>query len=114
MGILYFQKYFPFPMRVIIALLLVLVASQAIQTAPAKRRLGFLPAWAKNALKGPAKAIIGTIIDCISQQVKSIGVAQLSKIPGVKLIGGKVVGGAIDKLTNSLKGAILGRRRCSV
>jgi len=68
----------------------------------ATRRLG-LPTWAKNGLKGCAKAVINTIIDCISQQVKSLGVAQLSKIPGVKMVANKLVGGAIDSLTAKIK-----------
>merc|ERR1712227_902900 len=66
-----------------------------------------IPAWAKNALKASANTIIGTIIDCISQQVKSLGVAQLSKIPGVKMVANKVVGGAIDKLTAKIKQVVL-------
>merc|ERR1712227_828551 len=66
-----------------------------------------IPAWAKNALKASANTIIGTIIDCISQQVKSMGVAQLSKIPGVKMVANKVVGGVIDKLTAKIKQVVL-------
>merc|ERR1711966_280442 len=100
MGNLYKTSNF-FSMRVIAALLLIFIATQAVSAAPVRKLA--IPAWAKNALKASANTIVGTIIDCISQQVKSLGVAQLSKIPGVKMIANKVVGGAIDKLTAKIK-----------
>merc|ERR1712146_692267 len=75
-------------------------------SAPAPRRLGKVPKWAKNALKGCANAVIGGIIDCIAAEIKTLGIAKFKSIPGLKMVANKLVGKGIDMLTKKLKGLI--------
>jgi hypothetical protein len=94
-------------MKVFVALLLVLSIASQIQTAKVEsRRLGKLPAWAKNALKGSSKFIINTVIDCISQELISKGTAVINKIPGLKAVGKKLVGAPIKALSNKIKSVV--------
>jgi len=67
-----------------------------------KRRLG-IPSWAKNALKGAAVTIVNTVIDCIADELKKRGLAFINKIPGLKMVGGKLAGKAFDTLEAKLK-----------
>lgn len=89
--------------------IVLLISSFAVAKVPAtkSRRLG-IPAWAKNAIKGAANAIIGTIIDCIAEEIKRLGTGFLNKIPGLKQVGGKLIGAGIDKLKNMLKAKVQG------
>jgi len=70
-----------------------------------KRRLG-IPSWAKNALKGAATTIVNTVIDCIADELKKRGMAFINKIPGLKMVAGKMAGAALGTLTSKLKDVI--------
>merc|ERR1711974_509936 len=91
-------------LKFVVLLLTISMVMSARVTAP--RRLGKLPSWAKNALKGCANAVIGTILDCIADEVKSLGIAKFKQIPGLKMVANKLVGKGIDMLVGKLKGLI--------
>jgi len=83
-------------------LILALSAIAYSSKVSTSRRLG-IPGWAKNALKGAATTIVGTVIDCVAQEIKARGLGFLAKIPGLKMVGAKLAGAAFDKLTGKLK-----------
>jgi len=83
-------------------LILALSAIAYSSKVSTSRRLG-IPGWAKNALKGAATTIVGTVIDCVATEVKSRGLGFLAKIPGLKMVAGKLAGAAFDSLVGKLK-----------
>merc|ERR1712151_1098381 len=69
------------------------------------RRTG-IPQGVKDALIAGAQAIVNTIIDCIAKEITAKGLGLLNNVPGIKAVGGKLVGEAVNGLRDMLKKAV--------